>query len=265
MAYDDKHVQEPLIPLERLNNLSETTLNTPEFHNVQKVPIKDKSWFTVKRFVCISVALTVLVLLTFLFTMLTSNTHQVIDFADRRLSNFEPKFSPLTFSGEEDVSAVACVDFSPPKNHPQFESWTSYWSPKQASYSDMIFKVWDAVEDAARNDDKDLRSVYLDDVIAVRVPHALTTDNDFPHLKEAVVQVMQAFDNEVYPDAYCVVAHDSTGASVAFVWGYNGNKVASLECSVAPENYCLVVDKEYFETYPDRSMPCGMTREEMDM
>ena len=157
--------------------------------------------------------------------------------------------SPLSYSGDDEVSAIACVDLQPPKNHPNFLEWPGQSTP----FSGMAYQVYETVRRAWNDDDYSTHQILLEDILAVRVTESNTKEihvPDYPHLDEAILQSIQSLDENI-PDASCVFGHDSTGALVAFVWGYDGNLVEATECHTgAVENYCVAVDNDYFKTHP---------------
>lgn len=158
--------------------------------------------------------------------------------------------SPLSYSGDEEVSAIACIDLQPPKNNPNFLEWPGQRTP----FSDMASQVYETVVQAWNDDDYSTHHLYLEDILAIRVTESNSKDidvPDYPHLDEAILQTLQSLGDNI-PDASCVFGHDSTGALAAFVWGYDVNLVEATECHTgAVEKYCVAVDNDYFKTHPE--------------
>lgn len=158
--------------------------------------------------------------------------------------------SPLSYAGDDEVSAIACIDLQPPKNNPNFLAWPR----EKLSFSDMAYQVYETVVRAWNEDDYSTHHLPLEVILAIRVTESNTKDinaPDYPHLDEAILQTLQSLDDNI-PDASCVFGHDSTGALVAFVWGYDGNLVEATECHTgAVEKYCVAVDNDYFKTHPE--------------
>lgn len=166
---------------------------------------------------------------------------------------YTPSSSPFFYDGATKHSAVACVDFSPPNDHPKFLKWLENNSDGLSHY-EMVEHVYNAVFEAWTAHDESKKTLHFQNSLTIRLTESNNGKYDnsgSPHLDEAIIQTLQ-LQGPVIPDAACVFGHDSDGARLAFVWGYDERKVEKTVCSTtAEEKYCVTVGRDYFDLHAD--------------